>query len=212
MDIIEKISENARELFHEARGSHRWDHTLRVLKVAEYISRVEKADIEVVQIAAYLHDIGRMKEDNSGGKLDHALIGAEMARDILRDIPLEHVKKENVIHCIETHRFRGNRIPETLEAQVLYDADKLDSIGAVGIGRAFLFAGEVGAKLHDKEVDVEKTEPYTEDDTAYREFLVKLSKIKDRMLTNEGRTLAEERHTFMVEFFERLNKEVDGVI
>jgi uncharacterized protein len=212
MDIIQQIKDTARNHFKNAKGSHRWDHTLRVLRVAEHLAREEGADIETVQIATLLHDIGRLKEDQSNGQLDHAQIGAEMAGEILTKTGIDGQIIKNILHCIQTHRFRGSNRPETLEAKVLYDADKLDSIGAVGIGRAFLFAGEVGAKLHDKHVDVENSKPYTEDDTAYREYLVKLSKIRDRMLTREGRKLAEERHEFMVEFFDRLNREVEGEI
>jgi len=73
-----------------------------------------------------------------------------------------------------------------------------------------LFAGEIGANLHDPGIDVKKTQPYTNEDTAYREFLVKLSRVKDRMFTREGRKIAAERHKFMVEFFDRLNKETNG--
>ena len=92
-----------------------------------------------------------------------------------------------------------------------YDADKLDSIGAVGIGRAFLFAGQAGAKLHNEsDVDVLACKPYSTEDTAYREFKFKMSKVKDRMLTPEGRRLAAERHRFMEFFFERLERETKG--
>jgi len=212
MNRIEKITEISRKHFVNAKGSHRWDHTQRVLKLAEQIARQEGADVEVVKIAALLHDIGRVKEDQSNGTIDHALVGAEMAEKILKELSLEEELIKKIVHCIKTHRFRGSHIPETIEAKVLFDADKIDSIGAVGIGRAFLFAGEVGAKLHDQHIDVEKTKPYTEDDTAYREYLVKLSTIKDRVLTGGGRLLAEDRHQFMVEFFDRLNKEVDGAL
>jgi uncharacterized protein len=128
----------------------------------------------------------------------------------LNEFKLDSEIIEKVVHCIETHRFRGTKIPISKEAKVLFDADNLDSIGAVGIGRAFLFAGEIGAKLHDRNVDIEKTESYSKDDTAYREYLVKLKKVKDRMLTKEGKRMAEERHKFMEEFFERLNNEVVG--
>ncbi|GAG99632.1 unnamed protein product, partial [marine sediment metagenome] len=123
---------------------------------------------------------------------------------------LSRKKKANIVHCVRSHRFRGNRRPDTPEAKVLFDADKLDAIGAVGIGRAFLFAGEVGARLHNPLVNPEDTESYTEDDTGYREFKVKLSKIKDQMLTDEGRRLAIGRHTFMETFFERFLKEYEG--
>jgi uncharacterized protein len=97
-----------------------------------------------------------------------------------------------------------------LEAKVLFDADKLDAIGAVGVARTFLFAGEVGAKLHNPHVELQNTAPYTAEDTGYREYKLKLSRIKDRMLTQEGRRLAEERHTFMEMFFDRLTEEHKG--
>jgi uncharacterized protein len=139
-------------------------------------------------------------------------MGADMARKILSDEGLDKDRIDQMVHCIAAHRFRDNKQPETPEARVLFDADKLDSIGAVGIGRAFLFAGEVGAKLHDKAVDPEKSLPYSEEDTAYREYLVKLRYVKDRMLTASGLELAKERHQFMTDFFERLNREVDGDI
>ena len=119
---------------------------------------------------------------------------------------------DKVIHCIETHRFRNNKHPASIEAQVLFDADKLDSIGAVGIGRAFLFAGEVGAKLHNKNADIHNTKPYTEEDTAFREYMVKLRFIIERICTKEGMRLAIQRHNFMEEFFIRLNKEVEGIL
>jgi len=111
---------------------------------------------------------------------------------------------------VRSHRFRGNDEPKTLEAKVLFDADKLDSIGAVGIARAFLFAGEVGAKLHNPDIRVENTLPYSKDDTGYREFKLKLSRIKDRILTTEGRKLAKERHEFMETFFKRFIEEYEG--
>ena len=80
----------------------------------------------------------------------------------------------------------------------------------MGIARTFLFAGEVGAKLHNPYVEPENTEPYSEEDTGYREYKLKLSRIKDRMLTTEGRRMAEERHTFMEMFFSRLTDEHEG--
>jgi len=164
-----------------------------------------------LKLAAILHDIGRELQDKLNGEICHAEKGAVLARELLKKHNFDNEKIDKIIHCIESHRFRGDKIPQSKEAKILFDADKLDSIGAVGIGRAFLFAGEVGAKLHDKNVNIEKTKPYTKDDTAYREFMVKLRKVKDRMLTHEGKRIAEERHKFMVDFFDRLNNEVDGL-
>jgi uncharacterized protein len=211
LTLFETIREEARACFGSARGSHDWDHTERVLELCLRIGRKEKADLGILRLAAVLHDIGREEEDRSGGRVCHGERGAARAAEILGRHSVDKDKIVRVVHCIEAHRFRGRRPPESLEAQILFDADKLDSIGAVGIGRAFLFAGEVGARLHDPAIDVEKTRPYTRDDTAYREFLVKLSRVKERIFTREGRRIARERHRFMVEFFRRLNRETRGL-
>jgi uncharacterized protein len=174
------------------------------------IGKKEGADLDILKIAAVLHDIGREEEDSSNGRICHGERGAELAGTLLERQGFSGEVIGRIVHCIETHRFRRNRRPESLEAKILFDADKLDSIGAVGIGRAFLFAGEVGARLHDPDIIVSRTKPYSREDTAYREFLVKLRKIQGRMFTHEGKCIAGERHKFMVEFFARLNKETQG--
>ncbi len=209
--IWQALVEEARGIYEANGFSHRWDHVQRVLALAERLARSEGADLEVVRVAALLHDIGRGEEQRSQGAVCHAAFGAKLAHQILSryNLPPHFIKA--VVHAIETHRFRSSRRPESLEAKVLFDADKLDALGAVGIGRAFLFAGEVGARLHNPEVDLTKTQPYGPEDTAWREFKTKLCKIKDCMLTKEGRRLAEERFRFMEEFFRRLNKEVAGL-
>lgn len=212
MKELEKIIEEVKKKFNKTRKSHDWEHTKRVYNLCMHIGKKEEADLEVLKFAAVLHDIGRKEQDESDGEICHAERGASMARDILNKYNISEIITDKVIHCIETHRFRGEKIPQSKEAKILFDADKLDAIGAIGIGRAFVFAGEIGAKVHNKDVDIEKTKSYTEEDTAYREFTVKLKKIKDRMLTEEGRRMAEERHKYMVDFFDRLNKEVEGEI
>jgi len=208
--LWQALVEEARRLYEANGSSHRWDHVQRVLALAEHLAQAEGADLEVVRVAALLHDIGRAEERRTKGAVCHAAYGAKLAREILSRHGLPESFIEAVVHAIERHRFRGEKRPETLEAKVLFDADKLDALGAVGIGRAFLFAGEVGARLHNPEVDLSKTEPYGLEDTAWREFRLKLCHIKDQMLTREGRRLAEGRHRFMEEFFERLHREVAG--
>jgi uncharacterized protein len=210
--LLEAVRTEARVYFRHARGSHDWDHTQRVYELCLRIGRKERADLEILKLAALLHDIGREEEDRTNGRVCHAEKSAELARRILRKHGIVKERSAGVVRCIETHRFRGRCVPDSLEGKILFDADKLDSIGAVGIGRAFLFAGEVGARLHDPNIRVEKTRPYTREDTAYREFLVKLSKIKDRIFTREGRRIARERHRFMAEYFDRLNRETAGKI
>ncbi|MGD9032712.1 MAG: HD domain-containing protein [Desulfobacteraceae bacterium] len=207
---IEDIRALAKKCFSNSLGSHDWEHSRRVYNLCMHIGQVEGADVEVLEIAAYLHDVGRSHQDESKGTVCHAEKGAEMATKLLDKYPISPEQKANVLHCIRSHRFRGDCRPETLEAKVLFDSDKLDSIGAIGIARAFQFAGEVGAKFHNPRVSPEETRPYTKEDTGYREFKLKLSKIKDRMLTAEGRFMAEERHAFMEKYFERFFQEYAG--
>ena len=208
--MLDTVKEMAHKHFQGARGSHNWDHTLRVCRLCERLGSAEGVDLDVLLVAAYLHDIGRGSQDDSNGAVCHAEEGARMAEAIVAKLALSRGQKENVLHCIRTHRFRGDRQPQTPEARVLFDADKLDAIGAVGVARAFLFAGEVGARLHNTETRIEDTGPYSIDDTGYREFKLKLCKIKDRMQTKEGLKLAAERHAFMEEFFKRFIEENEG--
>lgn len=208
--ILEAVRLEAKSYFRSARGSHDWDHTERVFKLCLRIGRKERADLEVLRLAALLHDIGREAEDRTNGRVCHAERSAELARRILKKHGIDEKRTAEVVRCIETHRFRGEHVPDSLEGKVLFDADKLDSLGAIGIGRAFLFAGEVGAQLHNPNIIVGETRPYTREDTAYREFLVKLRKIKGRIFTREGRKIARDRHFYMAEYFKRLNREVIG--
>ncbi|MBN2158715.1 MAG: HD domain-containing protein [Spirochaetes bacterium] len=192
-------------------SSHGWDHVERVANLAEHIATSEEeADVFIVKTAAVLHDIARIDEVESGGRTCHAERGSRMAYDFLITQGLEADRADQIRRCVLAHRYRNEHAPKTIEAKILYDADKLDSIGAVGIGRAFLFSGEVGARLHNPDIDINLTQAYSKEDTAYREYMVKLRHISGKMLTAGGRRMAEERHRFMVEFFERLQREVRG--
>jgi uncharacterized protein len=208
--IIDKIQNSILPYFENNNGAHDLDHTLRVLKLCLHIGEIEGADLFVLNLAALLHDIARSEEDESQGKVCHAKRGALIAEEILRELSLDPGLIAKVCHCIITHRFRNAREPETLEAKVLFDADKLDSIGASGIGRAFLFAGSLGAPLHIKDLNPDESRPYSKEDTAFREFKVKLSKVKDRIYTNEGKRISIQRHEFMVNFFSQLDREFAG--
>lgn len=210
IDTVEKIKHLAEKMFAAAKGSHDWEHTLRVFRLCQRIGAAEKADMDVLLIAACLHDIGRCYQDASKGRICHAEKGAEIAEPLIRPLALSEARKQNIMHCIRSHRFRGNHAPSTIEARILFDADKLDAIGAVGIGRAFLFAGEVGARLHNAQANIDETQPYSKEDTGYREFQVKLSKIKHRIMTDEGKRLAADRDAYMVSFFDRFLLEYEG--
>jgi uncharacterized protein len=200
--------DEARQHYHGADAIHDFDHVLRVLALAERLAEAEGADLEIVRAATLLHDVARHHGDRLA--TDHAQAGADIARRLLEGHPPEKV--EAVAHAIAAHRFRTGPTPQTLEAKVLHDADKLDAIGAIGVARAFAFGGHKGQHLWG-----EVPPNYAEDETnrhehtPIHEFHFKLIRIRDRLLTESARRLAGERHAFMVTFFERLEREVRGL-
>ena len=204
---LQRISE---QVCLEEGGSHGPDHSERVFLTAMAIGRKMAADLTIIAPAALLHDIGRNRESRSQGGVCHAVHGAELAEPILRDLGYSEEDIAAISHCIQAHRFRSAVSPASLEAEILFDADKLDSIGAIGIGRAFLFAGQIGARLHNADIDPASTDSYSTEDTAYREFQVKMSRVHNQMLTPIGRQLARRRHEFMEMFFAELNREIYG--
>ncbi len=210
MDILHQIKIAARKWLDTANGSHDWQHTLRVVRLAKTIGESQAADLLVLETAAYLHDIGRSRQDKSKGELCHAQESARLAEPLVCGLNISGKRRDNILHCIASHRFRREPAPRTLEAKVLFDADKLDAIGAVGIARAYLFAGELGASLHNPDLPPEQARPYSKEDTGYREYVVKLSKVRGRMLTPKGREMAAERHAFMENFFNRFLEEYEG--
>ena len=190
-------------------GCHDFSHVLRVLANALRIAEKENPDdLDAVRCGALLHDIARPEELASGGKCRHAVIGAGKAAEILREYGCrDEAFIQHVSDIVRSHRYRGNDVPVTLEAKIVYDADKLDSLGAFGVARAFHFAGRIGARLHNSEETAVASEAYGREDTAYREYLVKLRNLPRRMLTETGRELARERALFMDAFFKQLNQE-----
>ncbi len=165
--------------------SHGKDHVERVLKLAVYIAEREGADVEVVKKSAELHDIARDKPN-------HAIESAKVAREILRREGYDEDFIERVVHCIEAHSFSSGVKPKTLEAKVLSDADKLDAIGAIGIARAFMYSGEKGRSIEE----------------TLKHFEEKLLKLKDTLYTETAKRIAEDRHRFTVEFYERIRREL----
>ncbi len=203
--------EEARELYRGAESGHDFDHVLRVLALAERLARAEGADLGIVHTAALLHDIARADEDEARGD-DHAQMAAERARAILLARGMAPAKVDAVAHAIAAHRFRSSAPPQTLEAKVLFDADKLDSIGAIGIARAFAISGALNQRLWSEVPSdaVATRNQRNADHTAVAEFVVKLSIVRERVHTQTARRIAEERHAFMTTFFERLEQEVKG--
>ena len=177
------------------------------LRVVARARRLVPQRVRDRYLAAVLHDVAR-PEEKACRKVCHAARGAEIAAEILEDLHVEKTFADRIVAAVRTHRYRDDNAPQTLEEKIVYDADKLDSLGAAGIGRAFLFAGKFGARLHNTEQEALNSEAYSKEDTAYREYLVKLRYLPDAMLTAPGKRIASERISFMREFFDRLNQEV----
>ncbi len=203
--------EQARPFYSDDDPVHDFGHILRVLALAERIGAAEGADLGVLRAAALLHDVGR---DEAGtASLDHAEFAAARAREILAGQPAEKI--EAVVDAIIAHRFRAGPSPKSLEGRVLFDADKLDAIGAIGVARAFAYSGRAGKRLwapvaDDYLVRWQQGTVGADEHTAVHEFVVKLSRLKDRLFTAEGRRIARERHAVMARFYERLADEVAG--
>lgn len=213
--LLRAVREKVSCILEDSECCHDLDHTLRVLSNASILAEAEKVSAQetfALFLAALLHDCARPEEFASGGKVCHAQLGGAKSEKILQEVSCSDEELiQTVKNAVTRHRFRGKDKPETLVDRLLYDADKLDSIGAVGIGRAFLFAGRLGARLHNSEAEALSSEAYSREDSAYREYLVKLRHVPERMLTSSGKHLALERKEFMEQYFCRLQQEAgDG--
>lgn len=205
---------------------HGFDHVLRVLAMAERLALAEGADLEIVRAAVLLHDaqyqtkvmsdelLGEENED--ARRAGHHLSSAEFAGKVLTAEGWKAERIAAVQHCIRAHRFRDDREqPETLEAQVLFDADKLDAIGAIGAARAVAYAAQAGqpayAQPSRRFLESGRLEP-GEPHSAYHEYVFKLSKLTGRLYTQTARQVGAERQRYLEEFFIRLAAEIAGAI
>lgn len=201
--------ETVRALYTAGDAAHDFDHVLRVTRLAERIAQAEGAEMAVVRAAALLHDVPVAE-----GRSAHHLAAADFAGKFLADLGMEPAQIENVVHCIQAHRFRDQSIqPQTLEARCLYDADKLDSIGAIGVGRAFAFAGSHDSRLWTEPVagvPGDDAKPTGADYTPVHEFVYKLQRLLATLHTQTARRIGQERHAFMATFFAQLDREMVG--
>ncbi|MGK5510786.1 HD domain-containing protein [Brevibacillus formosus] len=180
--------------------AHDWRHNLRVMAMCERIGREEGADMEVLRLAALLHDIGRAEERQTGEC--HAEISARLAGEWLSERSMTEAFISRVQSAILAHRFRKDRPPHTLEEKILFDADKLDSIGAIGVARVFAYTGVIGQPIQSDDPNQH---------TPYKEYTWKLQRIKDKLFTKTAQQIAEDRHRFMTTFFEQWEWEVAGI-
>ena len=198
-------------------AAHDFDHLVRVMALADTIAEREGGDLPTIWAAVALHDSGQPRELRQGG--DHALIGAALAAQLLRDTTFPQAVIPAVQQAIREHRMTGGIAPQTLEGRILYDADKIDSLGAIGIGRLYMITGRYNQKVYSPvppEIEVPVDPALVRqlrrrpDYSPSIEFQLNFANLPDRMTTPTGRELARERFVFMEEFFARLKKEIEG--
>jgi uncharacterized protein len=196
---------------------HGFDHVLRVYRLSEQICQAENGDIGIVRAAALMHDVDAaqlMAGTNAAKRVDHQHAAAEFADQVLRAEGWDKMRIAAVQHAIRTHRFREREeAPNSLEAKILFDADKLDAIGATGVVRAIAYAVQAGlpayAPVSAKFRETGALSP-GEVHSAYHEFIFKLRKIKTLLYTSTAQAIAERRHTAMADFFAQLAAELNG--
>lgn len=211
-EIIKSVEAYVREELKPAEGGHDWWHIYRVWKTARKIGKSEDVDLFVVELAALLHDIADPKFH--GGDEE---IGPQKAESFMRDSGVDAKTITHVLGIIRNMSFKNSlgRVDfRSKEMEVVQDADRLDAIGAIGIARAFNYGGFKNRPLYDPAIkpnlNMSKEEYKKGDSPTINHFYEKLLLLKDKMNTETGRKLAEERHQFMEDFLERFYNEWEG--
>ena len=209
MDLIEKTREFVAYFLEGEPSSHDMSHINRVEALCLEIQKEEGGNPLILHLAALLHDVGVIKEHEEGG--DHALYSAEIASEFLGKTGLEKEIIEAVTDCILTHRFSGEKKPETLEARILQDADRLDALGAVGIFRAVFSMGALRMLKYTTGIDKgsSKKTVYIEDPIeGFNEYMqYKPFTIPEKLNTDASKRIAAERLKIMRLYLEALNLE-----
>ena len=188
-------------------GSHDLAHILRVFRNSMRIHALEGGDGDVLAAAVLLHDCVAV-EKNSPLRAQASRLAAEKASTVLGNMGWSGARIDAVAHAILTHSFSANITPETLEAKILQDADRLDAIGAIGVARCFYIGGRMSSGLYDPADPASENRPLDDKRFAIDHFPVKLFKLADGFQTAAGRKMAAERHERLVEFRRQFLEEV----
>ncbi len=188
-------------------SAHDREHVYRVLFVALDIAQTEKADADVLIAACLLHDIAR-KDENETPSLCHAKLGAEKAKAFLLENGWDTDFAEKVFHCISAHRFRGNNPPESIEAKILFDADKIDVTGTLGIARTLVYNGAHAEPLYTLDKNALPSDGAADTEPSFfQEYKFKLEKVYGKLITKRGKEIAEERRKTAVSFYNDMLRE-----
>ena len=194
-------------------SAHDAEHIYRVLYLSLNIASkiTEKINFNVLIASCLLHDIGR-EEQFKNSKVCHAEIGGLMAKDFLVKNGWTEEQANHVNNCISTHRFRGNNVPETIEAKILFDADKLDVVGNLGIARTLLYKGKVGDNIYEvKNSQICFGENKEDKETFLKEYNFKLKNLYDKFYTKEAMEIAEVQKEYAQIFYDKLVDQIMGI-
>lgn len=205
--------EQARDWYPENDPVHGFDHVMRVYHTAEHLAAEMGADLEIVRAAALLHDAEGAAPDSPGsGRSTHEQSSAQFARSVLEAEGWGDARIAAVEHCIRAHRYRGAEPPDSLEAKILFDADKIDVLGAFGIARTIAYAVQAGQPVYSppserfrREGSREPGEPHS----AYHEYLFKLRRVAGRLHTPGAAEIARARVEVLDRFFKALADEAE---
>lgn len=211
-DLINKTILFVKEKLDNAEGGHDWFHIERVFKNSVLISKNETCDVTVVKLGALLHDIADSKFHDGD-----ETVGPRIAREFLESENVDQEIITHVVHIIENISYKGGNFEKkfsSIELDVVQDADRLDAIGAIGIARAFNYGGFKNRTLYDPKIapnsSMTKEEYKKNDSPTLNHFYEKLLLLKDKMNTETGKQIAQERHRYMEGFLAQFYAEWEG--
>ncbi len=207
--LIQCTVEFVKEKLEGAEAGHDWYHIERVWKLSKLIAKTENCDVEVVELGALLHDIADPKFHDGDETL-----ALQISTEFLESHDVAPLTIEKVLFIIKNISFKnrnGLKPENSIELDIVQDADRLDAIGAIGIARTFNFGGFKNNVMYDPhrppQLNMTKEEYKKSNGTTINHFYEKLLLLKDLMNTQKGKELAEERHTFMLGFLDQFYKE-----
>lgn len=211
-ELLEKTLLYIQDRFQNDYSGHDYYHSIRVYKLATSICKGENSDLEIVQLAALLHDVD-----------DYKLFGGNLgttsnAEEFLKSNKIVDIKIKAICDIIASISFKGTdtKVPESLEGKIVQDADRLDAIGAIGIARTFAYGGSKNRSMHipneKPKEDMNEEEYIKAEGTTINHFYEKLLKLKDLMNTATAKAMAESRHKYMENFLDEFFSEWDGIL
>ncbi|MFT4313398.1 MAG: HD domain-containing protein [Candidatus Woesearchaeota archaeon] len=210
--IIQKTVEYVKDTLSHAEGGHDWWHVYRVWKLSQKIAKTEKVDTFVVELGALLHDIADSKFYDGD-----ETIGPQKARQFLESLDVQEHIIQHVANIVAHISFKGGNYKQTFktpELDIVQDADRLDAMGAIGIARTFNFGGHKGREIYNPNIkpniNMNKEEYKNSTSPTLNHFYEKLLLLKDRMNTNTGKSIAEQRHIFMEKYLDEFYAEWQG--